>query len=71
MTESWKQVVINPDASLRQALQVIDASAMQIALVVNPDNRLLGTITDGDIRRALLRGDDMDITVDKIMNPNP
>ncbi len=44
---------------------------MQIALVVDGDNHLLGTVTDGDVRRGILRGVALNETVDKIMNPNP
>ncbi len=71
MSSKWQQVALEAKANLRKALQVIDASAIQIALVVDDEHRLLGTITDGDIRRALLRGEDMDTPVDKIMNANP
>jgi dTDP-glucose pyrophosphorylase len=44
------------DASLRDALQVIDRSGCEIALVCEPNGRVLGTLTDGDIRRAILSG---------------
>lgn len=71
MNAPWQKVALESSASLREALQVIDASAMQIALVVDKDNRLLGTITDGDIRRALLKGGDMDTPVENVMNASP
>ena len=44
-----------PDLSLQMALKVIDQGAAQIALVVDEQERLLGTLTDGDIRRGLLQ----------------
>lgn len=44
---------------------------MQIALVVDDQGRLLGTVTDGDIRRAILRGISLDESTDKIMNAKP
>lgn len=50
------QLCLPPDGTLWDALQVIDKGACGICLLVGPDQRLLGTVTDGDIRRALLKG---------------
>ncbi|WP_435627918.1 nucleotidyltransferase family protein [Candidatus Ferrigenium straubiae] len=66
-----KKILVSPDSSIRDTIQLIDSSAMQIALVVDGDNHLLGTVTDGDVRRGILRGVALNETVDKIMNPNP
>lgn len=52
----WEQTLIGPDTTMRQALEVINTSGSQIALVVDPERRLLGTLSDGDARRGLLRG---------------
>ncbi|MCW5632649.1 MAG: nucleotidyltransferase family protein [Rubrivivax sp.] len=52
----WEQVLIGPHCSLRDALAVIDRTGGQMALVVDDDRRLLGTLSDGDVRRALLKG---------------
>lgn len=71
MIKDWKKVTIHPHATLKEALQVIDSGAIQIALVVNAESRLLGTITDGDIRRGLLRGEDLQTPIESVMNPNP
>jgi dTDP-glucose pyrophosphorylase len=62
---------IAPSASLRDLIAVIDANRRQIALVVDQDNSLLGVVTDGDIRRAILRGATLDETVSVVMNPHP
>ena len=48
--------LVKPDASLFEVIEVVDRGAAQIALVVDLENKLLGVITDGDIRRAMLRG---------------
>lgn len=56
--------------SLKTAVEVIDRGSVQIALVVDADKRLLGTITDGDIRRALLRGQNLDCPASGIMQRN-
>jgi len=55
-------------SSIRDAVQAIDLGSAQIALVVAADKRLLGTVTDGDVRRALLRGQGLDTPVTDIMN---
>jgi dTDP-glucose pyrophosphorylase len=54
--KDWQQVLVTKDTSLREALAVIDRTGSQIALVVDESRRLLGTLSDGDIRRALLKG---------------
>ena len=51
MMQHWKNVLIRPDSSLREALEIINREALRIALVVDNENNLLGVITDGDIRR--------------------
>ncbi|MEH2114742.1 nucleotidyltransferase family protein [Nostoc sp.] len=69
--KDWKIILISPQHSIREAIQTIDASALQIALVVNEHQQLLGTVTDGDIRRAILRGLSLDQPVYLTMNPQP
>jgi CBS-domain-containing membrane protein len=67
----WKQTLVNADAALRDVLARIDASSLQITLVVDADGRLEGTITDGDIRRAFLKGLDLDAPAASVMNRTP
>ena len=72
MDAAWKQIVLPPDAPMRRAMEVLDRTAMQIVLVVEADGcHLLGTVTDGDIRRALLKDLDMATPAERFMNPNP
>ena len=67
----WHKAVIPPSASLRAALAAIDAAALQIAFVVEDGGRLMGVVTDGDIRRALLGGADLKQPVAEVMNRRP
>lgn len=69
--KDWRQVVISPDMSLRDALARIDASGIQLAVVTDADGRLQGLLSDGDVRRALLRGVDLSICTADVMNRNP
>ena len=68
---TWNRVLITAEKSIRDAAQVLDASSMQIVLVVDEANRLLGTVTDGDIRRGILKGLPLGDSVRGIMNPDP
>lgn len=67
----WEKVLVSPQTPIRDAIQKLDASALQIILVVDGNNRLLGTVTDGDIRRGILKGIPLTNPVEGIMNPQP
>jgi len=64
-------VLVPPESTVRETLRVIDESGLAIALVVDGDRRLLGTVTDGDIRRAILRGSSLDVPVTSVMHSDP
>ncbi|WP_046156665.1 nucleotidyltransferase family protein [Chromobacterium vaccinii] len=66
--KSWHLALIGPDVSLREALEIIDSVGTQLAVVVDGHRRLLGTLSDGDARRALLGGLGMDDRVDRVMH---
>lgn len=61
-------LTVPPSARIRDAMAAIDQGARQIALVVDSESRLVATITDGDIRRGLLRGLDLEAPAVEIMN---
>ena len=67
----WKDIAIRRDASIRDGLEVIDTGGIQIALVVDENAKLQGVVTDGDIRRGILQGVDLDASVTTVMNPDP
>ena len=52
----WKPSRLSPKDSLLTAMEVLNRTAYGIALVVDDRDRLLGTVVDGDIRRAVLKG---------------
>jgi dTDP-glucose pyrophosphorylase len=70
MPNNWRQVCISPAATIGEAIRTIDESSLQIALVVE-SNRLCGTLTDGDVRRAMLKGLALSDSVSRAMNSNP
>lgn len=67
----WHMARIAPEKTIRDAIRTIDEGAIRIALVVDGENRLLGTVTDGDIRRGILRGVALEEAVTRVMNPHP
>ena len=71
MKKLWNKAVIKTSSTIKDTLEIIDSAALKIGLVVDEDDKLLGTVTDGDIRRGILRGYSLDECVDKIMNRNP
>lgn len=70
-TDDWRDTVLPPDATLSAALLSLDATALQIVLVLDSEGRLQGTLTDGDVRRALLRGETLDSPISAHMKVHP
>ncbi len=67
----WRKALLPLSATLHDAIRNLDESSLQIALVVSVDGTLIGTLTDGDIRRGLLRGLDLQSNVDLIIHRDP
>ena len=61
-------LTVNPDASIRRAMACIDRNTRGIALVLDEERHLIGTITDGDIRRAILTGLNLDVPVTELLS---
>jgi len=70
MSKALEMLLINSEKSILEAMRSINVNSMGILLVVNEDNRLLGTITDGDIRRAILSGCELNSSIAEIYNKN-
>jgi dTDP-glucose pyrophosphorylase len=67
----WKSVVLSPDDVMEKAIQALDREALKIVMVADKEGRLLGTITDGDVRRALIRRLGMDAKLKDVMRKDP
>jgi len=65
------EIKLTPSDTIREALRVIDTGAMKIALVVDEEGKLIGTLTDGDIRRGLLKGMELTDSIRDIYNNQP
>jgi dTDP-glucose pyrophosphorylase/CBS domain-containing protein len=69
--ENWRDALLSPDATLQEAINCLEESSLQIVLAINPDSTLIGTLTDGDIRRGLLRGGGLNSKIDSIIFREP
>lgn len=68
---NYKNVLVHSQLTIKEALLKLDQTALQILLVVDENNKLLGTITDGDIRRGLLKGMGLDEAIESIVFDTP
>ncbi len=69
--EKLKEILVSPEEKLEDVLPKMDQAALQVLLVVDENRRLLGIITDGDIRRLLLRKADLKVTLSEVMCTTP
>lgn len=68
---NYEELCISPDSSIKEALCLLESTSRQILFVVDGYNHLLGTITDGDIRRGILQEVTLTAKVMNIMNNHP
>ena len=68
---NWRSVILKPDDTLKQAIQVLDQESLKIVLVADDEGRLLGTLTDGDVRRALIQQRGMESELTDCMSKQP
>ncbi len=69
--EEWENTLVPPNLPIDKVIEVIDRNSQQIAVVTDEERKLLGTVTDGDIRRGILKGISLSSPVSQIMNPHP
>ncbi len=67
----WKTLCVNENDNIFQAMKNLDESGAKLAIVISNDWILKGIVSDGDIRRALLSGLNIQDSVTKAMNSNP
>ncbi|MBF0351784.1 MAG: nucleotidyltransferase family protein [SAR324 cluster bacterium] len=69
--KDWHKTLLQSSQTLQDAIQLLEREALQIVMVVDSENHLLGTVTDGDIRRGLLKGFTLQHPLDEVMSRSP
>lgn len=64
-------MIIDINQNLKQAMEVLNNSKLHICFVVGADGKLIGSLTDGDVRRAFLNGASLQSMVSEYMNKSP
>jgi dTDP-glucose pyrophosphorylase len=66
-----KDITIHPQATIKEAMGSLDKTAEKVLLVVDENQALIGALTDGDIRRYILKGQDLTGTIENAYKLNP
>jgi dTDP-glucose pyrophosphorylase len=67
----WLKTLLDSTATIERVIETLNSSTLKIVLIKDGANKLIGTITDGDIRRGLLQGLDLNSPIDSIINKKP
>jgi len=68
---SPERLVVNSSESLTSVMRFIDAQETGMVIIANDQNELIGIVSDGDIRRAIIKGIKLSTPIKEIMNDNP
>ena len=71
LKKNWKKTLLLENSTIRKVIKNLEKSALQIVLVIDKKKNLVGTITDGDIRRGLLNGLNINSSIKKLINKKP
>ncbi len=66
-----KNLIISPNLTINQALKAMSKSGGRCVVVVNEKNEMIGTLSDGDLRRAILKGARLDDSIGATYNQSP
>ena len=64
-------MIYNLDISIKDAFQIISKTGEKCLIITEENGKLLGTLSDGDLRKAILKGDHISNSIEKIFNPKP
>ena len=71
MKTDWQRAALTEKANIKDAIENLVASSLQIILIIDSNNVLLGVVNDGDIRRGILRGLSLDDSIKDVINRDP
>jgi dTDP-glucose pyrophosphorylase len=69
--KTWKRSLMSPLGSIEEAIKILNDSSLRIVLIVDSDFKLMGTVSDGDIRRGLLKGLAINSPISEVVNQKP
>jgi dTDP-glucose pyrophosphorylase len=69
--EYWRQAIILNTSNVLQGIKALNEAQVKIALVVSESGKLRGTVSDGDVRRGLMRGIELTAPIEEVLNPDP
>ncbi|MDA9604789.1 sugar phosphate nucleotidyltransferase [Candidatus Pelagibacter sp.] len=65
-----KDIIISPDLTIKEALQKIEKSGLK-CIFIEKDNKLIGSLSDGDVRRLIIQGKNLNQQINNVYNKNP
>ena len=68
---NWKKAILRQTDTMEMAIHALNTESLRIVIIVDSNERIVGTVTDGDIRRALIDHFKMDAILSNIMSKNP
>ena len=67
---NWKECLLPKNSTLKEVIANLEKTGLKISLIIDRNEALIGVITDGDIRRSLIKHKTLEIDALKIMNKN-
>lgn len=69
--KNLKDIIVSPGMAVKTAIGIMGEAGRKVVVVVSDDGKLLGIFTDGDMRRYILKGGNLDLPVSEAMNAHP
>lgn len=69
--EKIKKLIVSPETSLKIAMRSLSGAGARVLFIVNDADQLIGSVTDGDIRRAILNGIGFEQSISGVMFKSP
>ena len=65
---NWGDILVSPETTLHRAIESLNSTGKMFLLIADPNRKLLGNLTDGDLRKGLLKNSDLSAPIYKFMN---
>ena len=71
MKFNFNKIIVDKNTNIKQGMEILQKSSKKILCIVNSKKELVGVVNDGDIRRSLLKKNNLELKLSSIMNQNP